>query len=121
MTTMTLPLEEWTEAELRALAPPSRLSVSQWAAKHVIIKQGPKTGPFDPRFAPQLNEIMDSFSGHADQSELHDYFDAMTGPREKVWLVHGEPRQSAALCEALREKGTAGSVEVAELNQEVEF
>ena len=66
-------------------------------------------------------EIMDSFSGHADRSELLDYFDAMSGPKEKVWLVHGEPKQSESLCEALRERGTAGSVEVAELLQEVEF
>ena len=74
--------------------------------------------PYDVRAAI---EIMDSFSGHADRSELLDYFDTMSGPKEKVWLVHGEPTQSESLCGALRERGSAGSVEVAELNQEVEF
>ncbi len=65
--------------------------------------------------------VMDSFSGHADRSELLGYFDAISGPKEKVWLVHGEPAQSASLCEAMRERGPGRSVEVAELNQEVEF
>ena len=66
-------------------------------------------------------EIMDSFSGHADRSELLDYFGRMTGPREKVWLVHGEPKQSEALCETLRERHPGGSVDVAQLGQVVEF
>ncbi len=59
-------------------------------------------------------EILDSFSGHADHSELMDYFNRMTGPRKKVWLVHGEPERSQALCTALREKHGDG-VSVAEL------
>ena len=35
-------------------------------------------------------EELDSFSGHADHSELLDYFGVMTGSRRKIWLVHGE-------------------------------
>ncbi len=65
-------------------------------------------------------EIMDSFSGHADHSELLDYFEAMTGPKEKVWLIHGEPSRTEALCEALREIHS-GDVEVAELGKTVQF
>ena len=65
-------------------------------------------------------EIMDSFSGHADHSELMDYFGAITGPKKKVWLVHGEPTRSAALAEAIGEKHD-GEVEVAELGSEVSF
>ena len=65
-------------------------------------------------------EIMDSFSGHADHSELMDYFGAITGPKKKVWLVHGESTRSAALAEAIREKHN-GEVEVAELGSEVSF
>jgi len=63
-------------------------------------------------------EIMDSFSGHADHSELVDYFKAITGPKKKVWLVHGEPTRSAALAEALGENHQ-GDVQVAELGTEV--
>lgn len=66
-------------------------------------------------------EAMDSFSGHADRSELIDYFDAISGRLEKVWLVHGEPDQSQALCEALREKQRAGEVQVAQWRSTVEF
>lgn len=48
-------------------------------------------------------EIMDSFSGHADHSELIDYFNAITGPKKKVMLVHGERDRSEALQTALWE------------------
>ncbi|MEM7145395.1 MAG: MBL fold metallo-hydrolase [Verrucomicrobiota bacterium] len=75
----------------------------------------------EPHEVSATVEILDSFSGHADRSELLDYFDAMSGPREKVWLVHGERSQSESLCEALRERHEGGSVEVAEQGQEVEF
>lgn len=62
--------------------------------------------------------IMDSFSGHADHSELMDYFNATTGPREKVWLVHGEQSRSEVFCEALREIHD-GEVEVGVLGKEL--
>jgi metallo-beta-lactamase family protein len=65
-------------------------------------------------------ETMDSFSGHADHSELMDYFESIKGPKEKVWLVHGEKTRSEALCDALREVH-GEQVEVAELGTEVEF
>jgi len=65
-------------------------------------------------------EIVDSFSGHADHSELLDYFSRMTGPKSRVWLVHGEPDRATNLCDALI-AAHGGSVEVAELGSEVEF
>jgi metallo-beta-lactamase family protein len=65
-------------------------------------------------------EILDSFSGHADHSELIDYFSHMTGPKSKVWLVHGEPHRSEALCDALRGLNHGGTVDIAEMGQEVE-
>jgi metallo-beta-lactamase family protein len=65
-------------------------------------------------------EIMDSFSGHADHSELLDYFNNIQGAKKKVWLVHGEPSRSEALCDALREIHD-GEVDVAVLGTEVEF
>lgn len=65
-------------------------------------------------------EIVDSFSGHADHSELLDYFEHMTGPKQKVWLVHGEPDHAVALRDALLEKHN-GSVEIAKLGTEVTF
>jgi metallo-beta-lactamase family protein len=46
-------------------------------------------------------QILDSFSGHADRSELLHYFDTMGGKKERVFLVHGEKEQSLALCETL--------------------
>ncbi|MBT8038258.1 MAG: MBL fold metallo-hydrolase [Verrucomicrobiae bacterium] len=65
-------------------------------------------------------EIMDSFSGHADHSELIDYFNATTGPKKKVWLVHGEKSRSDVFCKALREIHH-GDVEVGVIGKEVHF
>ena len=65
-------------------------------------------------------EIIDSFSGHADHSELLAYFERMTGPKQRVWLVHGEPDSAANLREDLMAVH-GGSIEVAELGGEVEF
>jgi metallo-beta-lactamase family protein len=66
-------------------------------------------------------EAVDSFSGHADHSELLDYFDRTTGPKKRVWLVHGDQEPAHALREALAGKHHGGSVEIAALGETVEF
>ena len=71
--------------------------------------------PQDQQFA-----IMDSFSGHADKSELLEYFDAMGGSKERVFLVHGEPEQSKALQEELQNRHN-GKIEVAQWKSIVEL
>jgi metallo-beta-lactamase family protein len=65
-------------------------------------------------------EIVDSFSGHADHSELLDYFARTTGPKKRTWLVHGEPEAAAILRDALQKNHTS-PVDVAVLGTEVEF
>jgi metallo-beta-lactamase family protein len=65
-------------------------------------------------------ETLDSFSGHADHSELLDYFARMDGSREEVWIVHGEPERSASLAAALRERHR-GRIEVAARGQMTEW
>ena len=65
-------------------------------------------------------ETVDSFSGHADHSELLAYFARTGGPKQRVWLVHGEPEHSAALCAALQQQHQ-GTVEVPALGSQVEF
>lgn len=65
-------------------------------------------------------ETMDSFSGHADHSELMDYFESIKGKKAKTWLVHGESTRSDALCDALREVHDQ-DIEVAVLGEEVTF
>ncbi len=64
-------------------------------------------------------EIVDSFSGHADHSELIDYYNRMTGSKTKTWLIHGEPESGEYLEAALKENGADASV--GELGTEVEF
>ncbi|MEP2776403.1 MAG: MBL fold metallo-hydrolase [Luteolibacter sp.] len=64
-------------------------------------------------------ETVDSFSGHADHSELLDYFNRITGPKTKTWLIHGEADSSEFLRVALSEGGADVSAGV--LGSEVEF
>ncbi len=65
-------------------------------------------------------EILDSFSGHADKGELLEYFNAMGGSKERVFLVHGEPEQSKALQEELQNRHN-GKIEVAQWKSTVEL
>lgn len=65
-------------------------------------------------------EAVDSLSGHADHSELLDYFKAMTGPKQKVWLVHGEEDSGIALKEGLSQIHD-GEVTLGVVGEEVEF
>ncbi len=65
-------------------------------------------------------ETIDSFSGHADHSELLDYFRRITGSKQKVWLVHGEEQSASTLREALQSEH-AGQIEVGRMGVEVEF
>ena len=65
-------------------------------------------------------EKVDSFSGHADHTELLDYFNRTTGPKSRVWLDHGETDAATTLQKALAGIHN-GPVEVGELGREVEF
>lgn len=88
---------------------------------HRIRERREKVKIFGKEYQLRANvEIMDSFSGHADHSELIDYFNDIKGSKKKVWLVHGETSRSDALCDALREVHD-GEVEVAELGKTVSF
>jgi metallo-beta-lactamase family protein len=64
-------------------------------------------------------EILDSYSGHADHSELLDWFGKVGGPKKNVFLVHGEPERSEALREALTKEHGRGTVAVARPHESV--
>ncbi|WP_367873117.1 MBL fold metallo-hydrolase RNA specificity domain-containing protein [Luteolibacter sp. Populi] len=65
-------------------------------------------------------EAIDSFSGHADHSELLDWFHRITGPKKNVWLIHGEPERANSLRAALAEQHD-GAIGVAVLGESVEI
>lgn len=96
-----------------------------YCAEHTLgakIRRGDREVPIlGDRFKVRADvEILDSFSGHADRSELLRYFDAMGGAKERVFLVHGERERSLALAEALRERHS-GQVVVPSLGEGAEF
>lgn len=64
-------------------------------------------------------EAIDSFSGHADHSELLDWFYKITGPKKHVWLVHGEPERANSLRAALANEHD-GNIDVAVLGESFE-
>jgi metallo-beta-lactamase family protein len=64
-------------------------------------------------------ELLDSFSGHADHSELMEYFHRITGAKNQVYLVHGEPLRALALQAALQEEYPDKSIVVAKQGQTV--
>jgi metallo-beta-lactamase family protein len=65
-------------------------------------------------------EKLDSFSGHADEPELLQWFDQVQGNKEKVFLVHGEPERAQALREALM-RHHGGEIHLAELGMSVQI
>lgn len=48
-------------------------------------------------------ERIDGFSGHADYHEMMAWLVGLNRPPERIFLVHGEPSQSAAYAERLRQ------------------
>ncbi len=66
-------------------------------------------------------ETLDSFSGHADHDELLAYFSRITGPKSRVFLVHGEPERAEVLCTALQAAHPGGEVRVAKRLDSVEL
>jgi metallo-beta-lactamase family protein len=46
-------------------------------------------------------QSLDALSAHADQKELLDWIQPLTGSLRQVFLVHGEPQQSAILAKTL--------------------
>lgn len=64
-------------------------------------------------------ETVDSFSGHADHSELIDYYGRIGGAKTQTWLIHGEADASESLRAGLAEVGAKVAAGV--LGEEVEF
>ena len=66
-------------------------------------------------------ETLDGFSGHADHSELMDWFRRTSGPKKRVWLVHGETLRSNALAAAMLEEWPEHDIRVARLGESADF
>jgi len=49
-------------------------------------------------------QMLDALSGHADGEELLAWMQPMLPSLKRVFLVHGEPEQAAAMAKAIDEK-----------------
>jgi metallo-beta-lactamase family protein len=63
---------------------------------------------------------IDSFSGHADQSELRQYVERLGGSIKKIAVVHGEDSQVTAFGETLRKLKPKAQVVIPEYQQILE-
>jgi len=64
---------------------------------------------------------LDSFSGHADRSELRRYVEAIGGDLKKISVVHGEESQALAFAETLRALKPRAQVIAPEYRQTLEL
>lgn len=64
---------------------------------------------------------LDSFSGHADRTELRRYVESMTGDIRRIAVIHGEESQCLAFSETLRKMKPQADVRVPELGEVIEF
>jgi len=60
--------------------------------------------------------VMDEFSAHADRDELMTWYEGNRSQPKKVFLVHGDEKQSLALAETMEAK-TSAKIEVPHLDQ----
>jgi len=58
-------------------------------------------------------DSLDELSGHADSEELLEWMKPMTPTLKRVFLVHGEPPQAAALAEGIRSRYGIAALPVA--------
>ena len=65
-------------------------------------------------------EIMDSFSAHADRSEIYDFIKNQKKKVKKIFLVHGEIDRQEALVKYLGKKGFK-SVEIPKLAETIDL
>lgn len=64
--------------------------------------------------------VMNAFSGHADRNDLLNYVKKGKGSLKKVFVVHGDPDQSEALAEGIKDLGIK-EVYVPETGDEIEL
>jgi metallo-beta-lactamase family protein len=75
----------------------------------------------DPHEVGTRVASLDSFSGHADKSELRSYVEAISGDIKKISVVHGEEEQALAFAETLRGMKPKAEVLLPEYQQMVEL
>ncbi|HXJ12643.1 MAG TPA: MBL fold metallo-hydrolase RNA specificity domain-containing protein, partial [Candidatus Limnocylindrales bacterium] len=64
---------------------------------------------------------LDSFSGHADRSELKRYVEGIGGEVKRIAVIHGEESQALAFAETLRVLKPKAEVIAPEYKQVLEF
>jgi metallo-beta-lactamase family protein len=71
----------------------------------------------EPKEVRAQIKSMDSFSGHADRTELKRYVSGIEGDIKKVFIIHGEESQALAFAQTMREMKPKAQVNVPEYKQ----
>jgi metallo-beta-lactamase family protein len=91
--------------------PKNTVMIVGYQAEHTLgrklVEKEPIVNIFGEEHAVKCSvEVMNSFSAHADRSELMEYFDHFDRSRLKnIYLVHGDEDQSQKFASGLKEKG----------------
>jgi metallo-beta-lactamase family protein len=66
-------------------------------------------------------EVINAFSGHADQHELRAWVSQVTGPLTGIFVVHGEEPAALGFADTLRELHPQATVRVPDFQDSVEL
>jgi len=78
----------------------------------ILAKKSPVNIFGEPHTVRARIVSMDSYSGHADRTELKRYVSALTGDIKKMFVIHGEESQALAFAEILKQMKPSAQVAV---------
>jgi len=89
--------------------PHNTVLLTGYQAQNTLGRKIEEKWPEVPIFGEQMRlraqvESLDELSGHADQRDLIQWIKPIASGLRKIFLVHGEPDQQAALKEAIQER-----------------
>lgn len=89
--------------------PRNTILITGFQAEHTLGRKLVDKLPEVPIFGEPMRvraevETLNELSGHADQSELLRWMKPLSGSLKKVFIVHGEPVQSAGLARAIQDR-----------------
>lgn len=90
--------------------PRNTILIVSWQAPDTLgrrlVEKQPRVKIFGDEFEVKARvEVINGYSGHADQAGLLEWAKALKGRLKKIFLVHGEPGPAEALAAKLRDSG----------------
>jgi metallo-beta-lactamase family protein len=106
--------------------PKATILIVGWCAAHTLgghLASGEKQVNIfgEPHRVRARVEVINAFSGHADRAELKSWASRLTGPLQKIFVIHGEPEPATAFAGVLREMRPQSGVFVPQFQDSIEL